>query len=191
MSSPEGSSVTFRRVPSDVRPGAIQHFARKLQREVSKGRPFDTLITGDAELRQLNRDFRSKDYATDVLSFPAGAGQGSGARGQGPEALGDIAISVARARAQGRQFGHSTEDEIRILMLHGLLHLLGMDHENDNGAMARREKRWRSRLELPNGLIERLSGHGVRTPDLRPLAPGPRPPSSGPRPLTPGPQVRL
>ena len=114
MSSPEGSSVTFRRVPSDVRPRAIQHFARKLEREVSKGRSFDTLITGDAELRRLNRDFRAKDYATDVLSFPTGP-QGPGARGRWPETLGDIAISAAHARTQARQCGHSTEEEIRIL----------------------------------------------------------------------------
>jgi len=166
MSSPEGSSVTFRRVPSDVRPRAIQHFARKLQREVSKGRPFDLLITGDAELRRLNRAFRGKDYATDVLSF---WGMGDGRRGI--ESLGDIAISAARARAQARQFGHSTENEIRILILHGVLHLLGMDHENDNGAMARTEKRWRARLGLPNGLIERMPVRQSPSPIPHPPSP--------------------
>jgi probable rRNA maturation factor len=147
MSSPEGSSVTFRRVPADVRPRAIELFARKLQRELAKGRPFDVLITGDAELQRLNREYRGKDYATDVLSFP-----------QDPQAsvLGDLAISAARARAQAREFGHSTEDEIRILILHGVLHLTGMDHESDSGAMARSEKRWRARLNLPNSLIERV-----------------------------------
>ena len=71
MSSPEGSSVTFRRASIDIRPRAIQAFARKLESEVAKGRPFDTLITGDSELQRLNREFRGKDYATDVLSFPA------------------------------------------------------------------------------------------------------------------------
>jgi len=146
MSSPEGSSVTFRRIPTGVRPRAIQLFARKLEREVTKGRPFDTLITGDADLRRLNREFRGRDYATDVLSFPASL----------PPSLGDLAISAARARAQAHEFGHSTEDEIRILMLHGLLHLTGMDHEIDIGAMARAEKRWRARLGLPTGLIERV-----------------------------------
>jgi probable rRNA maturation factor len=147
MSSPEGSSVTFRRVPQDVRPRAIQLFARKLQRDLAKGRPFDTLITGDAELQRLNRDYRGKDYATDVLSFPS---EESDSR------IGDLAISAARARAQARRFGHSTEVEIRILMLHGVLHLTGLDHETDSGAMARAEKRWRARLALPNGLIERV-----------------------------------
>ena len=135
MSSSGGSSVTFRRVPADVRPVAMQRFARKL------GHPFDCLITGDAELRRLNREFRGIDCATDVLSFP-------GTR--------DLAISVQRARAQARQFGHSTEQEIQILMVHGMLHLLGMDHESDSGRMARAEKRWRKQLGLPDGLIERV-----------------------------------
>jgi probable rRNA maturation factor len=145
MSSPEGSSVLFRRVVSDVRPRALQTFARKLRLEAAKGRAFECLITGDAELRKLNREFRGKDQATDVLSFPSGLGEG----------MGSIAISAARARAQGRNFGHSTEAEVRILMLHGVLHLLGYDHETDNGRMARAEKRWRQNLGLPNGLIER------------------------------------
>ena len=151
MSSPEGSTVTFRRTAADVRPRALGNFARRLEEHVAKGRPFDTLITGDAELCALNRDFRGKDYATDVLSFPRPPAPGP----RSPN-LGDLAISLARARAQAREFGHTTEQEVRILMLHGLLHLLGMDHEIDRGRMARAEKRWRSELGLPNGLIERV-----------------------------------
>jgi probable rRNA maturation factor len=147
MSSPEGTSVTFRRVPAALRRNAIQRFARRLQEEVTRGAPFDTLITGDAELRRLNRDFRSMDYATDVLSFPTG---------RTGQSLGDLAISLARARAQAREFGHSIEIEIQILMLHGVLHLLGHDHEADRGQMARIEKRWRAKLGLPAGLIERV-----------------------------------
>jgi probable rRNA maturation factor len=155
MSSSDGSSVTFRRGAADVRPRALAGFARKLQAEVTMGRAFDCLVTGDAEMRRLNREFRGKDYATDVLSFPSGNGQAAGlAFNRAP--LGDIAISVARARAQAREFGHTTEQEIRVLMLHGVLHLLGMDHETDGGRMARAEKRWRERLGLPGGLIERV-----------------------------------
>jgi probable rRNA maturation factor len=90
------------------------------------------------------------------------------------EALGDIAISAARARAQARDFGHSTEDEIRILMLHGVLHLLGMDHETDAGVMARAEKRWRARLGLPNGLIDRTSVRRPPSPTSRPPSPAQR-----------------
>lgn len=151
MSSPDGSSVTFRRVPAALRRAPIERFALKLQDEVGKGRAFDCLISGDAELRRLNRDFRGKDYPTDVLSFPPGV------RTSGPSPrLGDVAISLPRARAQARKFGHSITQEIRVLMLHGVLHLLGMDHENDSGRMARVEKRWRTRLALPNCLIERV-----------------------------------
>src|SRR5882672_3382932 len=126
MSTTEGSTVIFRRQPAGVRARAISRFALTLEREVAKGRPFDVLLTGDADLRRLNRDFRQEDYATDVLSFPSAGG----------DSLGDVAISLGRARAQARTYGHSTEEEVRILMLHGLLHLLGMDHETDNGRMA-------------------------------------------------------
>jgi probable rRNA maturation factor len=153
MSAPVGSTVTFWRAQTEVSPAAVLRFARKLQVQVARGRTFDCLITGDAHMRRLNREFRGKDYTTDVLSFPAGdieARKNDGAR------AGDIAISLPRARAQARQFGHSTECEIRILMLHGLLHLLGQDHERDGGRMARAEKRWRARLGLPAGLIERV-----------------------------------
>jgi probable rRNA maturation factor len=156
--SPEGSTVTFRRVPADLRPRVIERFARKLQIEVARGRAFDCLITGDAELRRLNRDYRGKDYPTDVLSFPAGpVAAPARAGGPGPSPLGDLAISALRARSQARDFGHTTEDEVRILMLHGVLHLLGMDHEADAGRMARAEKRWRARLRLPGSLIERAA----------------------------------
>jgi probable rRNA maturation factor len=145
MPSPESSTVTFRRVPADLSRRAIERFARRLQAEVAHGRPFDCLIAGDAALRRLNREFLGHDCPTDVLSFPAA----------GPH-LGDIAISFLRARAQARVFGHSTGQEVQILMLHGLLHLLGMDHTTDGGRMARAEKRWRVRLGLPNSLIERV-----------------------------------
>ncbi len=157
MSSPEGSTVTFRRPAADVRPRAIAAFARRLQRKVAGGRAFDCLITGDAELRRLNRQFRGKDYPTDVLSFPGSADPWPARTpAAGPRYLGDLAISVMRARAQARAFGHSTEDEVRLLMLHGVLHLAGMDHESDTGQMARAEARWRRALGLPDGLIERV-----------------------------------
>ena len=159
MSSPEGSSVTFRRVPPSFRRAPIQRFAATLQKEVVKNRSFDILITGDAELRRLNRDFRGKDSPTDVLSFPANLSsqprRGALRAGSGAF-LGDIAISLARARTQAREFGHPIEQEVQILMLHGVLHLMGHDHESDSGAMARAEKRWRAKLGLPNGLIERV-----------------------------------
>jgi probable rRNA maturation factor len=143
-------SVIFRRIPADVRQRAVERFACQLQNQVAQGRAFDCLITGDAELRRLNLKFRAKDQATDVLSFPSGTGLPAGSP------LGSIAISLQRARVQARAFGHSTEDEIHILMLHGVLHLTGLDHEADAGRMARAEKRWRVRLGLPASLIERV-----------------------------------
>jgi len=147
MSSPDGSTVTFRRTPPDFRRRTVERFARRLQEEVAKGQPFDCLITGDADLRRMNREFRGLDYPTDVLSFPAAVPASR---------LGDLAISLGRARAQAREFGHDVEHEIEILMLHGVLHLLGFDHETDAGQMARAEKRWRARLGLATGLIERV-----------------------------------
>jgi len=138
--------ISYRRTPARLDRKLLEDFAASLRERLAKGREFHCLISGDAELRALNAAYRRKDYATDVLSFP-GEGQ----------YLGDIAISLARARAQAHVFGHSIEDEIRILMLHGLLHLKGMDHESDSGHMARAERAWRRRFGLPNGLIERAA----------------------------------
>lgn len=108
------------------------------------------LLTTDAEVRRLNRRFRGIDRSTDVLSFPAPASSAA------PERIaGDLAISVPTARRQAAERGHSLPAEIKILMLHGLLHLAGYDHHADNGQMARRERLLRVRLKLPHGLIER------------------------------------
>jgi probable rRNA maturation factor len=151
--------VLMRRTFSGLRPARLEEFARKLRRRVTGGREFQCLITSDAEMQRLNRDFRKKDYPTDVLSFPTapGAHKKTGEVGM-PESrsLGDIAISLDRARAQAREFGHAVDDEICILMLHGVLHLMGMDHERDAGTMARAETEWRRKLRLPSALIERV-----------------------------------
>jgi probable rRNA maturation factor len=138
--------ITYRRTPARLDRKILEDFAASLHDRLASGREFHCLISGDAELCALNSAFRHKDHPTDVLSFP----------GDG-DYLGDIAISLARARAQARRYGHSVEDEIRILMLHGLLHLKGMDHESDSGRMARSERAWRRKLGLPNGLIERTA----------------------------------
>lgn len=148
--SPSNNQVLFRRVPAEVRRRAMRAFAGILQAQVAGGRPFECLITDDRELRNLNTQFLGKNYATDVLSFPAAPQPGEAVL------LGSIAISAQRAREQARQFGHSLQEEIQILMLHGVLHLLGMDHETDRGRMARAEAEWRARLGLPSGLIERV-----------------------------------
>jgi len=146
MGSPSDPLITFRRVPerAGIDRSALEEFAQTLQNRLARGREFHCRITGDAELRSLNCRFRGKDRATDVLSFP---GDGS--------FLGDVAISRHRAEAQARAFGHSVNQEIQLLMLHGLLHLMGMDHEVDSGHMAVVEKAWRAKLGLPGSLIER------------------------------------
>jgi probable rRNA maturation factor len=130
---------------------SISAWAKRLQEEVARGAEFTCLLTSDSEIRRLNRKFRDKDAATDVLSFPAA----KGLDGAGVNHLGDVAISVERARVQAREEGHTVEEEIGVLMLHGVLHLLGMDHERDSGVMRRAEARWRKRLSLPPGLTER------------------------------------
>jgi probable rRNA maturation factor len=126
----------------------IRRFAATLRRRVTGGNSFCCLITSDAELRKLNREFLGNDYPTDVLSFPSGRRNGF---------IGDLAISADRARDQSRRFGHTQREEIFILMLHGVLHLMGMDHETDSGLMRGIEMDWRKRLGLPAGLIERMA----------------------------------
>jgi probable rRNA maturation factor len=159
--SPEACNITFRRVPKSFRQSLerpLRRFARALENSVARGCAFDCLVTNDAELRRLNREFRGEDAATDVLSFPAGPSFSeprSSGSGHASKRLGDLAISLPRARAQAAALGHNLELELRVLMLHGVLHLAGMDHETDGGRMARAEKRWRIRLGLPAGLIER------------------------------------
>lgn len=125
-----------------VRRTELAAFLVEVTRRVARGREITCLLTDDRELRRLNRQFRGADYATDVLSFPNGEG-------------GEIAISLDRAAEQAAEHGHTLVDELRILILHGTLHLAGMDHETDSGEMDRAERRWRKRFALPSGLIER------------------------------------
>ena len=102
-------------------------------------------LVSDRRMRALNRQFRGTDKVTDVLSFPA----------ESAGFLGDVVISSGVARKQARAAGHSLQTEVRVLALHGLLHLLGYDHESDNGTMARVEARLRKKAGLKEGLIER------------------------------------
>jgi probable rRNA maturation factor len=102
-------------------------------------------IVPDSRVRALNRRFRKKDRPTDVLSFP------SGERGY----LGDVVIASGVARRQAREQGHSLHTELRVLALHGMLHLLGYDHEADAGRMLRAEQRLRRKGGLRETLIER------------------------------------
>jgi probable rRNA maturation factor len=117
-------------------------------------------LVSDARMRALNRMYREKDYATDVLSFPAAALKGPrytrSAGLSGPRSpLGDIVIATGVARRQARDLGHNLAVELRILALHGLLHLLGYDHERDRGRMRTLEQRLLRQSGVRNGLIER------------------------------------
>jgi probable rRNA maturation factor len=119
-------------------------------------------ILPDGKVRALNRKYRRKDEPTDVMSFPTETVPGSvfrAARGKRiPEPfLGDIAIARGIAQKQAKLLGHSLSVELRVLALHGLLHLLGYDHDSDNGRMARAEARLRRKAGLPLGLIARSS----------------------------------
>jgi probable rRNA maturation factor len=129
----------------------LGRFLKSAQAAVGLEGEVEVLLAGDRTLRRLNREYRGKDKATDVLSFPA-AEELAGAYG------GDLAISLDTAKRQAEEHGHTLRDEVRVLLLHGLLHLAGMDHEVDGGEMAEREGELRGRLRLPNGLIERVEG---------------------------------
>jgi len=102
------------------------------------------VLTGDDEIAELNRRYRRKPAATDVLSFPGG---------EDPDGVlrqGDVVISVETARRQARRRRHSLEEELRYLLIHGFLHLMGYDHETDDGEMNREELRLRRRLLAPS-----------------------------------------
>lgn len=127
----------------------LSRFLKDACERVGLAGEVSVLLTTDEQLRSLNRRFRRKDRPTDVLSFPPAALLGGEPQG------GDLAISVDTAKAQAASLGHSLLEEVKILMLHGLLHLAGFDHEQDTGGMARREGFLRRAYGLPAGLIQR------------------------------------
>ncbi len=118
---------------------------------------FSVCLLSDAAIRRYNRQFRGLDQATDVLSFPSGEGGNEKA-----PYLGDILISTETARNNARRFGLRLEEEIELLALHGVLHLLGHDHERDNGEMARLERNWSRRLGLPQNLTRRARSRSAK-----------------------------
>ena len=129
---------------------ALDRFVTRARRVAGLRSAVNVLVTSNAELKELNRRFRGKDQPTDVLSFPA-------LPGLKPRYAGDIAISAEIAAHNARALGHTPAEEIKILALHGILHLRGYDHERDRGKMARREEKLRRELRLPIALIERTA----------------------------------
>jgi probable rRNA maturation factor len=135
----------MRKKISGVSPSELERFTARARRAVRLRGEVNVLVAPSAELRRLNRVFRRQDKPTDVLSFPpAAAGM-----------AGDIAISADIARASARRLGHPLTAELKVLVLHGLLHLAGYDHERDAGEMRRKEERLRAALGLPAALIAR------------------------------------
>jgi probable rRNA maturation factor len=140
--------VIFQKRVADLTELALDRFVARARRAAGLEGTVNVLLTSSAEMKSLNRRFRGKDKPTDVLSFPSE-----------PDAqkkfAGEIAISAEIAAQNARGLGHSPGEEVKILVLHGILHLRGYDHECDNGQMAKREKQLRARLHLPLGLIAR------------------------------------
>lgn len=132
---------------------AMERFVLRARRAAGLRGNVNVLVTSNAALRILNREFRDKNKPTDVLSFPVPATQ-TGSPKRAP-LVGEIAISAEIALQNALRLGHSPAQEVKILALHGILHLAGFDHERDNGEMARKEQKLRQVLRLPVGLIER------------------------------------
>jgi probable rRNA maturation factor len=139
--------IIVRKAVAGLSQRTLSRYLATAQRELALRGEVNVLLTNSAELRALNSRFRHKNKPTDVLSFPAMV--------NAAELAGDIAISVEIATQNARQLGHTTAEEVKILVLHGLLHLADYDHENDSGEMALEETGLRKKLGLPVGLIER------------------------------------
>ena len=133
----------------DVDEADLTRFTRRARKLAGVSGEVAVLITGNRQIRQLNRRFRKKDKPTDVLSFPREDG-------------GDIAISAQIAAENAKRYGHAPADELKVLILHGMLHLAGYDHESDNGAMAAQESALRKKLKLPDSLIQRTHAAASR-----------------------------
>jgi probable rRNA maturation factor len=142
--------ITIQKSVDGVKEADLMQFAEQARKVVGLKAEVSVLLTSNGEMRQLNRCFRGKDKPTDVISFPA-------MEVVSKKLAGDLAISVDIAAANAKHFGHSTQEEICVLILHGLLHLAGYDHETDDGEMARKEERLRVKLRLPSNLIARTN----------------------------------
>jgi probable rRNA maturation factor len=143
--------VILRKRIAGLSSSTLERFVLRARRAAHVRDTVNVLVTSSSELKSLNRQFRGADRATDVLSFPAPAVTA----GRAKRVAGDVAISADIARENAGRLGHSVADEVKILVLHGILHLAGFDHERDNGEMARKESRLRLQLRLEGGLIER------------------------------------
>ena len=147
--------IIFEKTVRGVSRPALELFASRAQRLARVKGEVAVLVTSRGKIQALNRRFRRKNKPTDVLSFPGEHG-------------GDSAICAEIARANAVRLGHSMADELKVLILHGMLHLAGHDHEKDDGEMATEEARLRARLKLPTSLIQR--SHGAPAREAKPEA---------------------
>lgn len=136
-------------------PADLRRFGARALKLIGLEGDVAILITTDRRMRELNRWYRQRAYATDVLSFPGDAKF---------DHAGDIAISAEIAQRNAKRLGHSHPVELKVLILHGMLHLGGYDHESDTGEMAGLEDHLRQRLGLPNALIARTLRKRPGTP---------------------------
>jgi probable rRNA maturation factor len=150
-SAPQSVSIENRSAARLPR-GPLIVFAQKVRSAVRLKGDVAILIASNDELQRLNREFRGKDKPTDVLSFPSDV----------RDHAGDIAISAEIAAASARRRNLTLADETKVLILHGMLHLAGYDHENDGGEMARKELSLRRRFGLAESLIARTDGRAKR-----------------------------
>jgi probable rRNA maturation factor len=162
--------------PHGLSAPALTRFLRRARLATGLRGHVDVLLATDSTLRRLNREFRGKNKATDVLSFPAPPAFAS-------QHAGDLAISLETAARQAALYNHPLAVEVKVLLLHGLLHLTGLDHETDRGEMATRESLLRAELRLPATLIERTTKSPSKSPQPTSKKPQPhhKKPSKNPR----------
>jgi len=167
--------VIFKKRVAELSVTSLDRFVLRARRAVRIKGTVDVLITSSGAMRALNQRFRGKNKPTDVLSFPSVASGASESRhnfsaNRRPFA-GEIAISADIALDNARRLGHSGALEVKVLVLHGILHLAGFDHERDNGRMARKEASLRRTLRLPSSLTERSETGRVQSAKVRRAAP--------------------
>jgi len=154
-----GLVILQKKVPG-LSKSALERFVSRARQAARLRGNVNVLVTGSGAVRSLNRQFRGHNKATDVLSFPS---PHSAALVRKRVLAGEIAISADIATQNAIRLGHSISREVKILTLHGILHLAGFDHERDNGQMARKEAKLRRALRLPVALIERAQPERSRT----------------------------
>ncbi|HTU49825.1 MAG TPA: rRNA maturation RNase YbeY [Acidobacteriaceae bacterium] len=168
---PEANSTTKGRADAALALSALRLFLRRARNSVPVVGQVSVLLASNNAIKRLNGKFRGKHRPTDVISFPAfemlAQEPSSRKRPAHPPVAGDLAISLDAAARQARRFGHPVVAELKILILHGLLHLAGYDHETDAGEMAAREEQLRHRFRLPTTLIARTMARPISTKQLK------------------------